>query len=219
MEGLGSIEVNSYPVHVDQPSDDDARLGENARLGDHANSADDARFDALLPGIAAEMAARDAAGDDVLAADLALAEVAQVGLLDRIRAVESVVIEVIGHAAVGGRVLGVGRDVVLLRADDAEWAIPLWGMGAVVGLSASAVVPASARDRLGFSAILREWADAQAPVRLARVGAAPLTGTIDRVGRDHLDLAEHDPGEPRRPGSVRRIAAVPLGAISGMSRR
>lgn len=201
MEGLGSVEVNSYPVHVDQPSDDDAR------------------FDALLPGIAAEMEARDAAGDDVLAADLAMAEVAQVGLLDRVRAAESVAIEVIGHAAVGGTVVGVGRDVVVLRTDDAEWAIPLWGMGAVVGLTANVVAPAAARDRLPFCAVLREWSEDQSPVRLARAGAAPLTGTIVRVGRDHLDLAEHDPGEPRHPGSVRRIATVPLAAISGASRR
>ncbi len=201
MDDLPACAVNSYPVDVDELNDDDAR------------------FDDLLPGIAAEMAARDAAGDDVLAAELALAEVAQVDLLDRLRAAGSVVVEVVGHGAVGGRVVEVGRDVVVLRADDAEWAIPLWGMGTLVGLTALATPPSSPRDRLGFAAVVREWAADGVPVRLARVGAAPLTGSIDRVGRDHLDLAEHDPGEPRRADAVRRLAAVPLAAVSGLSRR
>src|SRR5690606_7840479 len=47
--------------------------------------------------------------------------------------------------------------------------------------------------------------------RRARIGT--VTGTIDRVARAHLDLADHEPGEPRRDRVVRRIRLVPFDAI------
>ena len=38
-------------------------------------------------------------------------------------------------------------------------------------------------------------------------------GTIDRVGRDHLDLAVHEPGRPRRSSSVTQHRIVPLDQV------
>ena len=38
-------------------------------------------------------------------------------------------------------------------------------------------------------------------------------GTIDRVGRDHLDLAVHEPGSVRRAKEVREVRIMPLGHI------
>lgn len=40
-----------------------------------------------------------------------------------------------------------------------------------------------------------------------------LHGTIDRVGRDHLDLAVHERGVPRRESEVNHYRLVPLGQI------
>jgi hypothetical protein len=38
----------------------------------------------------------------------------------------------------------------------------------------------------------------------------PVTGTIDRVGRDHLDIAVHESGAPRRDSSVSTYRILPL---------
>jgi hypothetical protein len=63
--------------------------------------------------------------------------------------------------------------------------------------------------RLGFAFILRDLARRRAAVDIAvRDGRFP--GTIDRVGRDHLDLAQHDAGEPRRESAVRVYRVLPL---------
>jgi hypothetical protein len=66
--------------------------------------------------------------------------------------------------------------------------------------------------RLGLGFVLRDLCRRRSGVEVrTRLGA--LHGTIDRVGRDHLDLAEHDAGEARRDRAVRRIRLVPFDAI------
>jgi hypothetical protein len=45
------------------------------------------------------------------------------------------------------------------------------------------------------------------------VGAS-LSGTIDRVGIDYLDLAEHPLDEPRRSSAVTGIRTIPLSAVA-----
>lgn len=66
--------------------------------------------------------------------------------------------------------------------------------------------------RLGLAFVLRDLCRRRAGVEVStRAGA--FTGTIDRVARDHVDLAEHEAGVPRRDSAVRRIRLVPFDAI------
>lgn len=67
-------------------------------------------------------------------------------------------------------------------------------------------------SRLGLAFVLRDLCRRRAGIEL-RTRTGTVTGTIDRVARDHLDLAEHEPGEPRRDRVVRRIRLVPFDAI------
>ena len=60
--------------------------------------------------------------------------------------------------------------------------------------------------------MLRDLCRRRAAVDLV-TGAIRTHGTIDRVGRDQLDLAEHEPGVPRRDAAVTRIRIVPLGEV------
>ena len=41
-----------------------------------------------------------------------------------------------------------------------------------------------------------------------------LAGTIDRAGADHLDIALHEPGTPRRASEVSGHRVVPFGAVA-----
>lgn len=178
-----------------------------------------ARFDDLLAGILAEAEAADAASLDADIAEVERAARAESRLLDRLRGQRQVSVEIVGDGQVAGLIAAVGRDVVVLSADDGDWAIPAWGISAVIELGTGAREATSPSERLGFASVARAWARQRSVVRLLRIGSGPLDGTIDAVGTDHLDLAEHDPGEPRRSEAVRRRVTVPLGAIAALRRR
>ena len=117
-----------------------------------------------------------------------------------------------GETGVGETVVnGAGRTIV----------VPLTAVAAAFpgsdqlesGLRPAPAEPGSAlAGRLGLAFVLRELCRRRVAVEL-RTMLGTHHGTIDRVGRDHLDLAEHDAGEPRRERLVRRIRIVPFAAI------
>lgn len=64
-------------------------------------------------------------------------------------------------------------------------------------------------DRLGLGFVLRDLCRRRRPVT-AQLLDGNLHGTIDRVGRDHFDLAAHDPGAVRRDGAVVGLRVIPF---------
>jgi len=67
-------------------------------------------------------------------------------------------------------------------------------------------------DRLGFAFALRDLGRRRAAVTVT-TALGVLHGTIDRVAKDHFDLALHEPGVPRRDSNVRGIRLVPMSAV------
>jgi hypothetical protein len=67
--------------------------------------------------------------------------------------------------------------------------------------------------RLGLAFVLRDLCRRRAAVDVSTVSGERLHGTVDRVGRDHLDLAEHESGVPRRAGAVGRIRILPFSEL------
>jgi hypothetical protein len=63
--------------------------------------------------------------------------------------------------------------------------------------------------RLTLSFVLRDLCRRRAALDVATL-TGPLHGTIDRVGRGHIDLAVHERGEARRTSAVRELRAIPL---------
>jgi hypothetical protein len=62
--------------------------------------------------------------------------------------------------------------------------------------------------------VLRVLTRDRTPTSLVLVDGATFTGTIDRVGIDYLDLAEHPLDEPRRSSSLRGVRTLSLRGIA-----
>lgn len=69
-------------------------------------------------------------------------------------------------------------------------------------------------DRMTFGFVLRDLVRRRTAVAVHLVGGRTLTGTIDRAGADHLDLALHEPGVPRRADAVTGYRVVAFAAIA-----
>ncbi|PJJ61674.1 hypothetical protein [Compostimonas suwonensis] len=67
-------------------------------------------------------------------------------------------------------------------------------------------------DRIGIAFVLRDLCRRRRAVEVQTV-AGGLHGTIDRVGRDHLDLAVHERGVPRRDELVDHVRVVSFSAL------
>jgi hypothetical protein len=71
---------------------------------------------------------------------------------------------------------------------------------------------ASLPGRLGFAFVLRDLCRRRVAVDL-RTREQDFHGTIDRVGRDHLDLAIHDRDAFRRQSAVSQIRIIPFDSV------
>ena len=101
----------------------------------------------------------------------------------------------------GGVVAGY-PEFLVLRAADGAGRTPDAPAGAVRG-----------RARYQFAVALGELARRRQPVRVELVDGARCDGTIEVVGGDYLEVAEHDLGEARRRVAVRARRFVGFGAV------
>ena len=133
-----------------------------------------------------------------------------------------VVVGVPGSVVLRGTLRDAGEDWLLLDEGGREALVPLGAVLSVSGLPRAAAPEPEAAARPGAvvaRALDLRWAlrglvRDRAGVALVLSDGSVLTGTLDRVGADHLDLAEHAPGEPRRAAAVRGVRLVPLSALS-----
>ncbi|WP_159501054.1 hypothetical protein [Microbacterium sp. 18062] len=132
------------------------------------------------------------------------------------------VFDLVGDATVTARVSAVGADWVgVVTAASRSGIVPL-GAICSVGLAHAdllrsarphPVERASLTERMSIGFVLRDLARRRIPLTISTTTGRALTGTIDRAGADHLDLALHDPGSPRRADAVRGHRLVPFSAI------
>lgn len=124
-----------------------------------------------------------------------------------------------GAGEVAGRLEEAGADWALLT-DDAgrEVLVALPAVVVASGLVRSTAAEPGTRVRaaLDLRWALRGLARDRSPVAVVLDDGAVLTGTVDRVGADFVELAEHAPDEFRRAGAVRSVRAVALPAVAAV---
>lgn len=176
------------------------------------------RWESLFADVEAQVAAAERAEMDAEVAERTRAEWSRIRLADRLRAAVGHDVHLLlgGGHRVAGTCTDAGREWVALREAATQVLVPLHAVVAVTGLPGAVAPPAGAvLRRLGLAHALRAVVRDRRPVRVL-AGASVLTGTVDRVAADHLDLAEHPLDEPRRPRSVRQVSSVPFPALQAV---
>ena len=148
-------------------------------------------------------------------------EAALVHLRDRVAAAHGgqVSVLLLGAGPLAGVLVDSGVDWLLLEEPGAgELLVPIAAVLGLTGVGAAAAVPddSAVGRRLDLRWALRGLARSRTAVRLVLVDGSVLTGTLDRVGADHVDLAEHGRDEPRRAAAVRQVRLVPLAAVAAV---
>lgn len=153
-------------------------------------------------------------------ADRTRRERAEVTVLDRVaRSVGKPVTVVTGAGPVRGTLEDLGKDWVLLQEQGRHAAlVPLPAVTAIVGLAVRSDDDRGMGRRFGLGVALRAIARDRAAVAIHDIAGGLATGTIDRVGADHLDLAEHPADAMRRTTALTGHRVVPFAAI-GIIRR
>ena len=177
------------------------------------------RWEQLFTDLEAQFAEQAAADGRLEEPSRARAEVGRVRLVDRLRGALGgpVSLRCPGVGELAGRLVDVGVDWVLLAgAGERELLVATRAVAAVAGLTAATApaVQESTVDRhLDLRRALRGLARDRAAVQCLLGDGGVLTGTIDRVGADFLELAEHPLDQPRRRGAVTGVRAVALSAV------
>lgn len=182
------------------------------------------RWERLFADLEAQLESVERAELESEVADRTRRELARVRLTDRLAGAlhRQVTCHVVGTGPVHGSVSAVGPDWVLLDEGAMRQALlPLGTVTGITGLGARARAPGSegaVARRLGLSHALRALARDRSAVALGLVDATTVTGTIDGVGADFVDLAQHGAGEDRRAGRVAGVRTVPHAALASVRR-
>lgn len=179
------------------------------------------RWARLFADLEAQLHAEEAADLASEVASRTRHEIGQITMVDRLRAAvgHPVRINCTGAGELAGRLRDVGAGWLLLDEElGREALINLAAVVAVHGLGQlSVATPETAvTRRLDLRYAIRGLARDRSPLQVMLGSGESLSGTFDRVGADFVELAEHPPGEYRRPGEVRAVRVVSLSAIAAV---
>ncbi len=168
------------------------------------------RWERLFGDLEAQFADSQAGELRAEVADRTRAELARLRIADRLRAApgHEVSAWAVGGATVRGTVRSCGPDWMLLAEPGGiETLLALSSVLTLTGLGRRASVPGSegrVAGRLRLSYVLRGIARDRARVVVTLIDGSTLTGLVDRVGSDHIDISQETGG----------VATVPFAALA-----
>lgn len=128
-------------------------------------------------------------------------------------------------AVITAPIVGLGADWLLLSPWGSRAGAALVPLAAIVSVSlphadllrsarpdAASASTVARRATFGFA--VRDVVRRRAGVSVHTRDGRMLSGTIDRAGADHLDLALHDAGAPRRASDIVGYRLVPFSSIA-----
>ena len=177
------------------------------------------RWQQLFADLEARFAAVQEAADRAETSSRVRHELGSLRFVDRLGgAVGSpVVLLCRGAGQVSGTLREVGSDWLLLDDAGRELLVATSAVRAVDGLgrrTAAAEDAGPVARRLDLRRALRGLARDRATVHLVLDEGTSVHGTIDRVGADYVELAEHPADLHRRAGAVRGVRTVLIDAVA-----
>lgn len=184
------------------------------------------RWDALFTDMEAQFAEGGKLAVESEISERARVEVAAVALADRLRGSlgSQVFVSLLCGRTFEGRLCHAGADALLLDESRHQVLVPYAAVARYGGLGMTSLPePSQVRRRIGLAHALRTLARDRAAVtillRYATDSESGLTGVIDRVGSDFLDLALVRPGEARRAARVREVVTIPFESLGALQSR
>jgi hypothetical protein len=178
------------------------------------------RWQRLFADLQAEFDEAEAAAERAEDASRRRFETGAVRLADRLAGAldRPLTLRCSGAGDVTGVLVEVGADWLLLTDDSRrEVLVALSTVRTVAGLGRATAPAADAgqvRARLDLRRALRGLARDRSVVQVVLDDGAVYVGTVDGVGADHVELAEHAADQPRRAAAVRGVRAIALPAVA-----
>lgn len=182
------------------------------------------RWDRLFDDLEAQASAEWEAERAALASESERVRLSRVALRDRLLVLRETGAQVRASLCVGsgveGPIAAVGAD--WFAVDRGPTAVSVVPFAALTGVqlphadllhSAAGRVGQALRERVDLGFVMRDLARRRVPVLVDLVAGGSLSGTVDRAGADHLDLAVHDLDSPRHPAAVTGFRMIPFGAL------
>lgn len=187
------------------------------------------RWERLFDDLEAQLAADEARDLVAEVADRTRRERALLGVHERLLSVLDagpVAVRVAGVGTLQGSVTGIGPDWVLLaeghpQGGDHSVLVTYSAIRSLTGLTGRLQEqrPGAVAKAFALGAALRALSRDRAVVALHDVEGVVVTGTLDAVGQDLVDIAEHPADLPRRPENVVGIRTVPFWSIAAIRHR